>query len=269
LATPLNSGTNLNIEYTRADGNVIECENTSAVTALATLTGGTGKYQAITDESSLGLIQTSAASGLLLAQEALAAYGTVPQLNNVEILIPGILPGQNVTLALAGAAGTAMNGSYFVEEVRAQLIPVKPWGHQQIIPGAGHYRYSLKLISIAEIGSYMDFWQGLNGGGAGGSGTALVATSGGAQAATSGGIAIEIGGAALSSSTTLNLIAGSNISITDGGSGRVGAVPSGAARPKKASSPCAPARSPALPACCRCHSPPPAWRSPGCSARCA
>ncbi len=181
LATPLNVGSNLNVEYTRVDGNVIEVEDTALVTALAAITHGTGKYQQMTDASNTGLIATSAAAGLQFAQQALAAYKTPPREFSVELLKPGLLPGQEFTFALGGALGAVFDGTYFIEEVSAELIPVYPWLDSPGAPGAGHYRYTLHLIDIAEIGSYMDFWEGLGGGGGGGGqGAALVATSGGA-----------------------------------------------------------------------------------------
>ncbi len=186
LATPLNVGSNLNVEYTRVDGNVIEVEDTALVTALAAITHGTGKYQQMTDASNTGLIATSAAAGLQFAQQALAAYKTPPREFSVELLKPGLLPGQEFTFALGGALGTVFNGTYFIEEVSAELVPVYPWLDSPGAVDAGHYRYTLHLIDIAEIGSYMDFWEGLGGGGGGGGqGSALVATSGGATPAPS------------------------------------------------------------------------------------
>lgn len=185
LATPLNSGTNLNVEYTRVDGNIIEVEDTALVTALAFVTGGTGKYQQMTDQSNQGLISTSAAAGLQLAQQALAAFDVVPSELKVEIYEPGILPGQIATLSLTGPL-SLFNGDYYIEEVSGQFIPThtpEPFLGDSEEPWIGHYRYTLRLIDVAQIQSYMDFWENnLSGGTGGGSGAALVATSGGAMA---------------------------------------------------------------------------------------
>ena len=46
----------------------------------------------------------------------------------------------------------------------------------------GHYRYSVSMVDAAQIGSYLDFWEGLASGSGGGAG--LVATSGGGQSAS-------------------------------------------------------------------------------------
>lgn len=191
LATPLNSGTNLNVEYTRVDGNVIEVEDTPLVTALAIVTGGTGKYQQMSDQSSTGLISTSSSAGLQFAQEALAAYDVAPEEIEVQLHQPGILPGQALTLDLSPPLDE-LNGTYFVEEVQGEIVPTFPWLDNPNAVGAGHYRYTAKLIDIAQIASYMDFWLGLQGGGAGGQGGALVATSGGGN--TTGGTSPTTGG---------------------------------------------------------------------------
>lgn len=185
LATPLDSGSNLNIEYTRADGDVIECENTAAVISLAATQESTGKYQQFTDQSQQGLISTSSAAGLQLAQQALAAYGTPPVEPEVILLQPGIFPGMVWTWALSSPLNV-LNASYYVEELKAEIVPGVTYGtglDSPAAPGAGHYRYSVKVIDVAVIGSYMDFWEHMGGaaGGGGALGGALVATSGGAQ----------------------------------------------------------------------------------------
>lgn len=200
LATPLSKG-NLVVEYTRPDGNVIEVEWTALVTALAAQTYGTGKVQQISDQSSQGLIATSSAAGLQLAQQALAAYDVPPQEITIDLLPPGIIAGQEITLAFTGAMAI-INGTYFVEEVAGQLVPCWPWMDSADAPGAGHYRYTVKLINVTQIGNATDFWLQLGGaggsggggagGGGGGGGSSLVATSGGQMA--TGGAALTEGG---------------------------------------------------------------------------
>lgn len=197
LATPLSKG-NLCVEYTRPDGNVIEVENTPLIAALAAETYGSGKNQRFSDQSTQGLIDVSSAAGLQFAQQALAAFNVVPQKFSFELFIPGLTPGQEVTFALTGYY-SILNGTYFIQEVRGELIPgaTFPWINQAVVPGGGHYRYTVSLINIAQIGDYLDFWEGINGGGgSGGGGSAgsnLVATSGGTvpsngQALTTGGV---------------------------------------------------------------------------------
>lgn len=186
LATPLPNNVNLVIGYTRTDGNVIEVEDTALVTALATASHGSGKIQQLTDQSSTGLISTTTAGGLQFAQEALAAYDIPPTELEVKFYQPGLQPGQLLTLALTKGPQVSLNGTYFVEEVGGELVPTFPWLDNPNAVGAGHYRYTAKLIDVAQIASYLDFWEGLGGGsGGGGGGAALVATSGGGQSMVS------------------------------------------------------------------------------------
>ena len=184
LATPLNVGSNLNIEYTRADGNIIEVENSAEVARFALLTHGTGKVQQITDASSQGMISNSSAGGLQLAQQALAAYIVAPQEFIGETYVPGLFPGQTlpVSLLYPTHASTLLNANWIIEEITAELVPVERW----IGGNRGHYRFTIHAVNIQEIGSYLDFWEGKGGGGGsgGGSGGALVATTGGGLAAT-------------------------------------------------------------------------------------
>jgi hypothetical protein len=185
LATPLNVGSNLNVFYTRAGGDILEVEDTAAVLALAAITHGTGKYQQITNASTTGLIATSAAAGLQFAQEALAAFSVAPQAMEFQTYAAGLQAGMNLPLELLyPAGGTALlNGNWVIEEINAELVPVEFW----IGDGGGHFRYTIKSVNIQEIGSYLDFWEGLGGGGSGGGGVSgLVATSGGGLTASLG-----------------------------------------------------------------------------------
>jgi hypothetical protein len=195
LATPLVSGTNLSVEYTRTDGDVIEVENTPEVQALAIVSHGTGKYQQSTDQSSQGLLSTSAAAGLQFAQEILATFDVTQQKFSLDFYRPGILPGQVLTLDL-DAPLDVMNGSYLVLSVKGQMVYKWPYLDSPQVPFGGHYKYTVELINVNLIGTDLAFWLGLGGGGGGGgSGTAgaLVATSGGAGSSTAG-TPLTIGG---------------------------------------------------------------------------
>lgn len=188
LATPLNSGTNLSVEYTRTDGDVIEVENTPAVQALAVVSHGTGKYQQSTDQSSQGLLSTAPDAGLQFAQEILATFDVTQQKFSLDFYRPGILPGQVLVLDL-NAPLDVMNGSYLVLSVKGQMVYKWPYMDSPEVPFGGHYKYTVELINVNLIGTDLAFWLGLGGGGGGGgSGTAgaLTATSGGASSSTPG-----------------------------------------------------------------------------------
>ena len=159
---------------------MIEVENTAAVTALAAISHGTGKYQQATDQSSTGLISTDAAAGLQFAQQILATFDITQQKFELQLYQPGITPGQVLTLALNSPLNV-MNGSYLVLSIKGELVPTFPYLDNPNAPNAGHYRYTADLINVNLIGTDLAFWLGLGGGGSGGGsgGGELVATSGG------------------------------------------------------------------------------------------
>ena len=224
LATPLNTGSQLNVYYIRADAGSIEVEDTALVAEVATASHGTGKIQQFSDQSSLGIISTSATAGLQLAQQVLEAFDVIPAFLDVILHQPGILPGQLWTWDLDDPL-SVLNGQYFVQEVKAELIPTFPWLDNPNAPGAGHYRYTIRVVDAAQARSYLDTWEGFAGGsssGGGGAGSSTVPTSGGAVSTQGNyGIDIEINGTQGSgaSAGVANLESGSGVTITDLGGG--------------------------------------------------
>jgi hypothetical protein len=163
----------LQIEYTRLGGDVIIVEDSALVRDRARIETGTGKYQKIISDSS----QTSAQAGLAEAQAALAAYKELPVTFSFGTLRPGLTPGQLLTIELAGpghdpanaghaallaGAAEASGGTprtWSVQEVSADLVPAKPW-----LGGFyGHYRYTVRVIDVAQTADYVDFWEALGG----------------------------------------------------------------------------------------------------------
>jgi hypothetical protein len=224
LATPLNSGSYLNVWYTRADGGSIEVENTPLVALVAAASHGTGKIQQFSDQSELGIISTSAEAGLQLAQQVLEAFDVTPMLLDVILYQPGILPGQLWTWDL-DEPWNVLNGQYFVQEVKAELVPTLPWLDNPNALGAGHYRYTIRVVDAAQAQSYLDTWEGFSGGsssGGGGAGSSTVPTSGGAVSTQGNyGIDIEVNGTQGSGAVSgiANLESGSGVTVTDLGSG--------------------------------------------------
>ncbi|HET9304878.1 MAG TPA: hypothetical protein VFO46_02515 [Candidatus Sulfotelmatobacter sp.] len=169
ISTPLNVGSYLQVEYTRADAGVIQVEDTALVGTRAAIEHGTGKYQQITDDSD----QTSLAAGLLEAQQALSAFKMIPTTIKFATYKPGLSPGQflEIQITTPSNAAALINSpvigtpSWLVQEVVGELIPTDTY-----IPNFGHYKYSITCISVAQIGSYLDFWEKLGGGGGGGTG---------------------------------------------------------------------------------------------------
>jgi hypothetical protein len=175
LASPLNAGTNLQVQYMRSDGNTIVVENSQDVLDRGIIEQGSGEYMQSLDDD-----KATAVTGLQEAKSALKAYGQIPETFEFSTLKPGLLVGQVLTIALTEPEGIGplVNGEWFIQEVRAEVIWRQPY-----IPGFGHYRYTVKCINVAQIGSWVAFWEGM-GGGSGGGGVgvgALPITGGGSQ----------------------------------------------------------------------------------------
>ena len=222
LATPLDSGSNLQVEYTRADGDTIQVENTTLVNELALITHGTGKYQAIVDYSDQ-LVTITAPDALLQAQQILAAYSVVPQRVTFETYQPGLSFGQALTISVTLPTGAVavINGVWVIEEIDAEIEPCELQG---LCSGIGHYKYTVSCIDIQQIASYLDFWKQAGGGSSAsgsGSGTALVSTGGGSTAVPGTAIELEVNGTDTTDQTILNLTAGPGVIIADEGSGEV------------------------------------------------
>ena len=174
LGLPPNTGLNLQVEYTRADGDSITVENTAQVAVRAAIEHGTGKYQQrMTADSSWTNVQA-----LTQVQQVLAAYCVIPQTFRYTSLRPGILAGYLVTITMATPSGFAalVNGQWCVQEIEAVWVPTKANYIDPAVCGGqyGHFRYTLRVIDVAQIGDFVDFWEGLAGQGNGGSGASVV-----------------------------------------------------------------------------------------------
>jgi hypothetical protein len=161
------SGFFLQIEYTRLGGDTITVEDSALVASRAAIETGTGKYQQILQDTS----NTSAPSGLLEAQATLAAFKVIPTTFRFSTFRRGLTPGQLLTIAItspghdAGNPGHApflANTTWAVQEVDAELVPVKP---ALPMTETGHYRYTVRVIDAAQSPDYIDFWESLGGGG--------------------------------------------------------------------------------------------------------
>jgi hypothetical protein len=177
LATPLNVGSSLQIEYTRADVGLIAVQDDELIAQRALIEDSTGLYQQITDGTN-SLAQTSNATGLQFAQEALSAFSDYPQTMQFDTYVPGLAPGQyiNVTMDYPLGSNVLLNANWIVQEVSAELLQATPY-----MAGFGHYKYTIYLISVAQTSSYLDFWQGLGGGSGGSGGSSLATLGGGSQ----------------------------------------------------------------------------------------
>jgi len=168
----VDGSTYIQVEYTRIGGDTVIVEDSALVAARAVIENGTGKYQVETSDTE----QTSNTAGLAEAQATLTAYKALPTELTLTTYQPGLMPGQTLTVALDATAqpviASLMNGSYVVQEVSGQLVPTADY-----VGPNGHYEYTVRVIDQAQVGTWLDFWQGLSSGGGGGGGS-LVAGSG-------------------------------------------------------------------------------------------
>jgi hypothetical protein len=180
-ATPLQPGNRLQIEYKASNAGYVIVEDTADVEARAIIEGGTGKYQqSSSDDSALSLPQA-----LQLAQQQLTAYGVIPQTFEFTTLKAGLYVGKVLSISMTephGVGGMAalVNGSWFVQEINAEVIPIYgPNGESnRFLPGGGHYRYTVRVIDVAQIASWIDFWLNMGGGGGSGGGSSVYAGGG-------------------------------------------------------------------------------------------
>ena len=165
------SGSFLTVTYYPIGQDCIAVEDTALVLSTAATEHGTGKYQQLEDDSSLGDI--TAAYNRALGQ--LNAFKVLPISFQFQTDSPLLSPGQFLTIDLLTPLGAPalVNADYVVQEVDGNLIP-----GMALAPDGGHFRYTVTVINAVEIGTYVKFWELLAaanstsaaGSGAGGSG---------------------------------------------------------------------------------------------------
>lgn len=208
---PITAPWYLQVEYTRLGADCIVVEDTALVQARAAIENGTGKYQQKLTQTS----NTSAPTGLLAAQQALEAYSTLPISFSFQTYFPGLMQGQYLTISMSDrpvGIAALVNGDYVIQEVQGELVPVDGYLDPDGMPtgaNAGHYRYTVTVINVGVIGSYLDFWAGLGGGSGGGGSNAVIA--GASPAGVTTGLTPPV---SLSAS-----LSGAILSVTNSGSG--------------------------------------------------
>ncbi len=119
----------------------------------------------------------------------------------------GYANGETLFICIAGTSIWASNGNlgaltvlksdtppadtfWFIQEIQAEVVPVygEDGASDRWLPGGGHFRYTVTCINVAQIGSWIDFWLGLGGGGSSSS------VSGGGGALGASGNATAVGG---------------------------------------------------------------------------
>lgn len=220
----------IQIQYQAAGSAFIIVENSAEVLLRAQIETGNGLYMQSISDTSI----TTNTEGLQFVQAILAAFDSVPVSFSFTAYPPGLLPGQLLTIAITAPSylATLLNGTWFVQEVSAELMPIVDqgsaggarWMNQATAPGGGHYRYTVTLINESQIQSWLAFWEQMAGGGSGGGSAGLVAggsaSPDGANATATGGSGINLMG------TTGNLtpVLGSASSYTQQAGPLTGAI---------------------------------------------
>ena len=208
-ATPLGPGgaaPNLQIQYMAVDADYVQVEDTVAVNVRAAIEAGTGKYQQVSSDDQAQTLP----SALQLAQQQLAAFGVIPQTFEFTTMSAGLYVGQVLAISLSSPnnAPALINASWFIQEIRAEVVPVygEDGASDRWLPGGGHFRYTVTCIDVAQIGSWLDFWLGLSGG----------SGDGGGSTAVGGGTLGSNPSANNSYSAAITAVAGTPLAVTHG-----------------------------------------------------
>lgn len=223
----------ISFAYYREGNDVIVVENTAQVLLRSAIENGTGEYQQLYTDTSI----TSNTEALQYVQAILAAYDSIPISFSFEVLVPGLQPGQLLTITLAAPAPANLidliNGTYFVQEVSSELVPIplnRRWMDQTAVPGGGHYRDTVTVVNESQVLSFIAFWQGLAGGGGGSSeigaiGASAPAPSGSSTSAPSVDVPVTPG---LNGVASFDVATGGSFGITLTGTTLNGGISAGA-----------------------------------------
>ena len=173
------SGHSITCSYYRLGADLLVCEITPEVAARAAVSGGTGKAQLLSQDTS----NTNQAAGLQETQQALQAYSDLPITITLETYRAGILPGMFLELDMSGSDSAwnlpaYLDGTWLVQEVQGQFTPnlpdrfgpglwdasTFPWSSGApwltTIAQYGAILYTITLVSIPTP-NWVQFWTNL------------------------------------------------------------------------------------------------------------
>jgi hypothetical protein len=107
---------------------------------------------------------------------------------------------------------------WVIQEVTGELIPTASYLGHGTYGNYGHFRYTVRCINVAQIGSYLDFWLGLGGSGgiSDGSGSGVVGTDFPATATSGNSVSVAQGGTVIGSQPIINFENGPGINLLIG-----------------------------------------------------
>lgn len=174
LAAPIEIGSSLSVAYYALGADTIAVENSALVALRASVEHGSGRYdQQITDTNN-----TDAVAAYVQAVNALEAFETLPKSFTFSIDDAELSPGQLLTISVLapGGAPVLLDGVWLVHEIQATLIP----GMELLAEPYGHFRYTVTVINVTVVGTFIDFYQNL-----------AIITPAGSQSASSGNTSIQ------------------------------------------------------------------------------
>jgi hypothetical protein len=142
----LASGHALRVVYHRLGGDFIAVENTTLVTARAAIEGTSGRYQTWSSDQRL-----TTGHALQAVQQGLTTYSTL--ISTFQFVTDSNLlsAGQVLTISVSAPPnlGALINGTWYVQEVRADLAP-----------GWTNFRYTVTVVN-GQMLNYVQFWTNL------------------------------------------------------------------------------------------------------------
>lgn len=174
LAAPIEIGSSLSVAYYALGSDTIAVEDSALVALRAAAEHGSGRYDQIIVDTNV----TDAIAGYVEAVNALTAYKTLPKSFTFSIFDAELSPGQLLTISVLAPSGAPvlLDRVWLVHEIQASLVE----GVELLPEPYGHFKYSVTVIDVTVIGTFIDFYQNL-----------AIVTPAGSQTASSGNTTIQ------------------------------------------------------------------------------
>jgi len=151
----IQGGVSLLIAYYRSGADCITVRDSVEVAARAAAEGGPGLYAQLMNDTN----NTDARAAYIKVLTVLNQFKTIPKLFECGTLRPEYEPGQLLTITITSPTGasTDLNGLWLLQHVQGKL----EGGYEKLPEPAGHFIYSIKVLSVNQIGTKVSFWETL------------------------------------------------------------------------------------------------------------
>jgi hypothetical protein len=146
-AAVMDASTYVIVAYRPVGGDLLAVEDTALATTLGAIAGTTGIAEQLAEASF-----ADAGSALDYTNGLLAAYSPTQETIQFRVDVPGIKPGQLVTVDFPTLPFSRANGTWLVEEVRGDYV------------GTGlltNFRYTVVAINGTRRGQWIQAWEAL------------------------------------------------------------------------------------------------------------